>query len=277
MDTAEKEFKGMRIVLVDDMPQNLDVLIGTLKELGCNLFVAKSGEQALELLTREVPDLILMDIKMPGMSGLEVCKKIKADPELQQVPVIFITAVSGVEDTLEAFRIGGADYVTKPFNREEVVARVSNLLRLQKALAEKEALLEKFAGTANLYKTIVEKASELIFELNPERQFIFANSSFKFLGYDPVELVGRSVNMLFPKPPSEDEMERLATKGVGPLTTVGLELTVKVNEDSTISGELKEMRFSFDTYGLWSVPDELVFKDDVKKKFLGTLCIGRQI
>lgn len=123
-----------RILLVDDTPENLDVLSGILEDLDCELLVATSGERALELAARRLPDLILLDVMMPDMNGFEVCTRLKADLATTEIPIIFVTART--DDISQGFRVGGADYITKPINTDEVRARVRYQLERQAMVAE---------------------------------------------------------------------------------------------------------------------------------------------
>ncbi len=123
-----------RILLVDDTPENLDVLSGILEDLDCELLVATSGERALELAGRRLPDLVLLDVMMPDMNGFEVCTRLKADLATTEIPIIFVTARA--DDISQGFRVGGADYITKPINGDEVRARVRHQLERQSMLAE---------------------------------------------------------------------------------------------------------------------------------------------
>ncbi|HTF98400.1 MAG TPA: EAL domain-containing protein [Cellvibrio sp.] len=122
------------ILLVDDTPENLDVLSGTLEDLDCQLIVATSGERALELAARRLPDLILLDVMMPDMNGFDVCTRLKSDLATTEIPIIFVTARA--DDISQGFRVGGADYITKPINGDEVRARVRYQIERQAMLAE---------------------------------------------------------------------------------------------------------------------------------------------
>lgn len=121
-----------RILVVDDNPTNIDVLFSYLSAEGYEVLVAEDGVAALERLSFAKPDLILLDIMMPHMDGFDVCRKLQADPETQDIPVIFITALGSVEDKVAGFKAGGVDYVTKPFQNEEVLARIRNHMELRK-------------------------------------------------------------------------------------------------------------------------------------------------
>ena len=131
------------VLVVDDIEENLKVLSETLVMAGFHPLQAKSGERALQIAAKARPDLILLDIKMPGMDGFETIARLKADPTLSDIPVIFISALNQIEDKVEGFRAGAVDYVSKPFQREEVVARVGTHLRLREAQRTVEREREK--------------------------------------------------------------------------------------------------------------------------------------
>lgn len=134
------------IVVVDDTPENLTVLRQILTEHGYRVRPALSGEIALKTIQAELPDLILLDIVMPDMDGYEVCKKLKSDKATRDIPVIFISALKEVDDKMRAFSHGGVDYISKPFQAEEVLARIHThltLYSLVNRLADKNARLQK--------------------------------------------------------------------------------------------------------------------------------------
>ena len=118
------------ILIVDDTPANLNVLSAILGKRGYRVRPAINGALALKAAQKVAPDLILLDVQMPGMDGYEVCRQLKADPQTRDIPVVFISALDDVLDKVEAFEVGGADYITKPFQIEEVLARVENQLVL---------------------------------------------------------------------------------------------------------------------------------------------------
>ena len=126
------------ILVVDDTPANLRLLTGMLKKLGYKVRSVSDGEFALQTAKHDPPDLILLDVLMPDMNGYEVCERLKADEELAQIPVIFISALNETMDKVKAFDVGGVDYITKPFQLREVQARVATHLELhrQKRLLE---------------------------------------------------------------------------------------------------------------------------------------------
>jgi PleD family two-component response regulator len=134
------------IVIVDDTPENLTVLRQMLAEQNYMVRPALNGEIAIKAVNTSSPDLILLDIRMPGMDGYEVCKQLKSDEKTSGIPVIFISALNELDDKIKAFSLGGVDYITKPFQAEEVLARVKThltLRSLQKSIEDKNAQLQK--------------------------------------------------------------------------------------------------------------------------------------
>jgi DNA-binding response OmpR family regulator/DNA-binding CsgD family transcriptional regulator len=129
---------GKRILIVDDVPDNLAVLFDLLTQRGFRVFAADSGEQALTKLHSIAPDLILLDVLMPGLDGLATCKRVKADPDFADVPLIFLTALGDTVDKVKGFELGAVDYITKPIQSEEVLARVNAHLDLRALRLELE-------------------------------------------------------------------------------------------------------------------------------------------
>lgn len=128
--------QGSSILVVDDNPANLGVLYQFLSRAGYRVLASQDGEAALETAAKERPDLILMDVMLPGEDGFSVCRRLQADPKTEQIPVIFVTALTQVEDKLAGFDAGGVDYITKPFQREEVLARIGAHLTINKQAEE---------------------------------------------------------------------------------------------------------------------------------------------
>jgi phosphoserine phosphatase RsbU/P len=133
------------ILIVDDSTANLRLLAQMLSEHGYRVRAAASGPRALESVDLEPPNLILLDIRMKGMDGFEVCRRLKAQSRAQGIPVIFISALTETEDKLRAFQTGGVDYVTKPFQLEEVLARIETHLALRRLQTRLEEANRKFA------------------------------------------------------------------------------------------------------------------------------------
>ena len=186
----EEEYKS-NILVIDDLPENLRLLVNILREKGYKVRANPNPELALEGIKNSIPDLILLDISMPKMNGYEFCKKLKADEETRDIPVIFISAMNEVLDKVKAFAVGGIDYITKPFQEEEVFARVKTHLKnslLQKRIAtqnkELTKMLQKLQNTqAQLIHT--EKMSSLgkmvagvAHEINNPVNFIYGNINY---------------------------------------------------------------------------------------------------
>ncbi|MGK7954036.1 MAG: response regulator [Crocosphaera sp.] len=142
------------ILVVDDTPDNLRLLSAMLSEQGYKVRKALNGKTALNTIYQVPPDLILLDINMPSINGYEVCKKLKTDVKTKDIPVIFISALDDVLDKVKAFEVGGVDYISKPFQAEEVIARIENQLTIQrqkKQLQQEIKEREKTEQTLRIY------------------------------------------------------------------------------------------------------------------------------
>ncbi len=131
MSTFANNCEDATILIIDDNPTNLGVAVNYLEESGLNILVAQDGESGLKRATYAQPQIILLDVLMPGLDGFEICCRLKADPATQDIPVIFMTALSSMADKLRGFEVGAVDYVTKPIQREELLARVITHVRIQ--------------------------------------------------------------------------------------------------------------------------------------------------
>jgi DNA-binding response OmpR family regulator len=143
------------ILIVDDTPANLNVLSTILTQQGYKVRPANNGEVALVVAQRAAPDLILLDIQMPGLNGFEVCKRLKEIDLTRDIPVIFISALDEVLDKVEAFEVGGVDYITKPFQILEVLARIEHQLRLGRQQ-------EQIAATNVLARDLLASIQQLV-------------------------------------------------------------------------------------------------------------------
>lgn len=124
------------ILIVDDMPNNISVLFETLSRSGYKVLVERDGKSAIEQIKYARPDLVLLDVMMPGMDGFETCRRLKHDPVTQEIPVIFMTALSETIDKVNGFNMGAVDYITKPFQLQEVLSRINTHLTLRKLQRE---------------------------------------------------------------------------------------------------------------------------------------------
>ncbi len=123
--------EGKLILIVDDNPENRKVLGSLLTKNGYEVGSASDGFKALKFIENIMPDLILLDVMMPGMDGFEVCKKLKSNITTKHIPIIFLTAKTNTADIVKGFKLGGVDYVSKPFNSEELLARVNTHIEIK--------------------------------------------------------------------------------------------------------------------------------------------------
>ncbi len=194
------------ILVVDDTPNNLRLLNTFLSEQGYNVRLARDGNFAIKSALEDPPDLILLDIMMPNADGYEVCSQLKAAEITRHIPIIFISAKGEVFDKLKAFSVGGVDYITKPFELEEVVARIENQLkilklsqaltqqnlRLQTEIQERQRIELALKQSEEKYRALVEFSQDLIWSVDLEGRYTFINSAAeKIYGYSPAEMIGR--------------------------------------------------------------------------------------
>lgn len=141
MNTQEKKSSG-DILLVDDVPANLKLLMNILNTEGYKVRPAMNGQQALASAKKNKPDLVMLDVRMPCMDGWEVCRQLKADKNTKDIPVIFISALDTLSDRVKGFKVGGVDYIIKPFQREEVLVRVNTHIELYRMKCNLEQLVD---------------------------------------------------------------------------------------------------------------------------------------
>ena len=159
------------LLLVDDKPDNLDVLIHHLADVGHDLSVSLSCEEALVLAAEQIPSLILLDIMMPGIDGFETCARLKKDPKTRDIPVIFMSALADTDSKVKGFNVGGIDFITKPFQREEVVARIKTHLTIQRQrqlLQEQNQSLEQLNQQLKTQINQTEKAEKALHQVDQQ-------------------------------------------------------------------------------------------------------------
>jgi PAS domain S-box-containing protein len=204
------ERKG-RILIVDDSPENLQLLLNLLTAQGYRVHAARSGDLALHFVRVKLPDLILLDILMPEMDGFQVCQRLKADERTSDIPIIFLSAVDQAADKVRAFAAGGVDYIVKPFQADEVLARIETHLSLrsrQRRLEEQvgrlsRALLELAAIFDNASVGIVFTRDRVIKRCNQRAAEIF--------GYGvPADLIGKPGSVFYPDAESYERIGREA-------------------------------------------------------------------
>jgi len=199
------------ILIIDDTPANLAVVVDYLEDHGFMVSVAQNGIVGIQRTHLVKPDLILLDVMMPEISGVETCRRLKADEATKDIPVIFMTALSDTTDKIAGFEAGGVDYITKPFQTEELLARVKTHLALrtmQIRLAEQNIRLQqevvvrrKVEAELRLQNRAVESCLNAIIIINciePGNPIEYVNPAFKRItGYDVEDVIGHSLDLLF--------------------------------------------------------------------------------
>jgi phosphoserine phosphatase RsbU/P len=184
------------ILVVDDTPANLQVLAGMLKDRGYRVRPVLSGKLALLAARRDPPDLILLDINMPEMNGFEVCERLKADDQLKAIPIIFISALTEQLDKVKAFATGGVDYLTKPFQMEEMHARVETHLKLRRLQIELEDTNSQLAKANDRMSRDLKAAARIQETFLPREASHVPGSDFAWI-YQPCdELGGDGLNII---------------------------------------------------------------------------------
>jgi two-component system sensor histidine kinase/response regulator len=166
------------VLVVDDQLRNLQMLKASLMREGLRVVVASSGEEALEMIERQQPDLMLLDVMMPGMDGFDVCARVKANPATRDIPVIFLTGETQLQSIKKGFEVGGVDYVTKPFNRQEMVARVNTHVELRRAQVRHTASLMEQTRLINIIaQHWLKPLQRLVFLTSQSRNICRANAN----------------------------------------------------------------------------------------------------
>jgi len=190
-----------KILIVDDNPVNIDFLVELLNEYDVRTVL--DGHSALEAVEEEKPDLILLDINMPGLNGFQVCEQLKASKETEPIPIIFLTASDESDSIVHAFKIGGSDYIVKPYNTEEVLVRVQTQLKLKQAL-EMLAMQAKFDSLTGLpnRKQFFQDSKQLMQSAKagiPFHLFMLSIENFDTINGEFGYLVGDEIIKAVPK------------------------------------------------------------------------------
>jgi two-component system cell cycle response regulator len=200
------------ILIVDDAPDNLSVLRKLMVEQGYQTFVANSGERALDIARRVHPDLILLDVIMPGMDGFETCRQLKANPVTQRIPVLFMSARNGQDDVVQGFELGAVDYISKPLRMAEVCARVRTQLQIRYATESQQEQAERL-------RTIVNNMAEGLLIIEPDGRIQFTNPACdQYLGYMAHELAGKSISDLLNPLVAQEYLEYFSRYTASPET-----------------------------------------------------------
>ncbi|QSZ41462.1 diguanylate cyclase [Sulfurimonas aquatica] len=219
--------QNTNILVVDDTVVNLELLEIILSEEGYDVRTATSGEMALKSIQRQKPDLILLDVMMPGIDGYETCEMIKEDPELKQIPIIFLSAKSQAEDKVKAFTLGAVDYLVKPFETIEVIARIKTHLSihfLEKELKQNLEIVDKY---------VIMSSTDI------EGKIIKVSSAFcEMSGYSLEDLLG-SNHAILRSGSSTDKLYK--------------ELWESIKSGQTWKGEIENIKKNGDTYWVDSI------------------------
>ncbi|XWK91813.1 MAG: response regulator (plasmid) [Phormidium sp.] len=168
-----------KLLIVDDNPTNIKVLFDFLKNYGFKVLIAKNGENALTKLEEITPDLILLDVMMPGINGFETCERIKKNPSNRDVPIIFMTALADTENKVKGLSLGAVDYITKPFQQEEVLARINLHLKLRSLTKE---LADKNQQLSQMNELLEHKVEERTLELKKAQSQLIISEKMSSLG-----------------------------------------------------------------------------------------------
>ncbi|MFN2255579.1 MAG: adenylate/guanylate cyclase domain-containing protein [Candidatus Promineifilaceae bacterium] len=259
MPTADRKL----VLIVDDTPTNVGVISGLLKDI-YKTKIATNGEKALAIASAiEKPDLILLDVMMPGMDGYEVCRKLKANPETAEIPVIFLTAKTDAVDEEKGFEVGAVDYIHKPFSAPIVLARVKTQLELQNALSE--AREARYQADELLHALLPRKAAEEIRDFGtviPKRHenvaVLFCDVT-NFTAYcdanEPEDVVSRldALFVIFERITAQHGLEKIKTIGDGFMAVAGLLYEVEDPVGSAVSCGLEMASTLIDADLGWEV------------------------
>jgi len=225
MRHQEKPITG-NILIVDDTPENLRLLVNLLREQKYNVWPAPNGVRALATLQKHRIDLILLDIIMPDMDGYAICERIKTEERTREIPVIFLSALDEVFDKVKAFSLGGVDYITKPFEVEEVLARIRTHLTLRKQQQELQEQQQRFHILADAtFEGILIHDHNEILEVNQTLADMFGYESTALIGQNTFELIepeSRDTLALHLNNSAEDPYEVQAIKQDGTVFPVEL-------------------------------------------------------
>lgn len=274
-----------RILIVDDTPANIQMLMAVLKEKGYQISVATNGRQALDVLARVQPDLILLDVMMPEMDGFETCAQIKTSPEWRNIPIIFLTSKTETADIVRGFELGALDYVGKPFQPHELLARVSTHLTMDRLRRENERLLlnilpasiadrlksgdepiaDAFAEVTVLFADIVgftklsaSMTAQSVVELLNDL-FTRFDMAARDLQIEKIKTIGDAYMAVSGLPdPCADHIERTMrmavrllqiTRELSELRGMPLQLRIGVNTGPVVAGIIGARKFIYDLWG----------------------------
>lgn len=192
---SQKSFHNSSILIVDDTPKNLQLVSTVLKAHVSQVFIAHNGERALQVVNKVPLDLILLDIMMPDLNGYEVCKKIKESSSTKDIPIIFLTAKTESDDIIKGFELGAVDYITKPFNQKELLARVYTHLELRQLMNKQKELLHILCHDLNAPLASIITMLDIVEDYEDFKVLLPDLKKVAKKGYDLIELVRKMRRM----------------------------------------------------------------------------------
>ncbi|MEH2070379.1 MAG: ATP-binding protein [Nostoc sp.] len=263
------KFPKADILVIDDTPENLNLLSAMLTEQGYKVRSVTKGSTGLRGANAVPPDLILLDVNMPEMNGYEVCQNLKANDRTREIPVIFISALGDVLDKIKAFAVGGVDYITKPFQLEEVLARIENHLTIRQLQQQLQAQNQQLQQEIH-DRTKAEEKFAKVFRSSPnpiaiaavsEARFLDVNPSFlRISGYCLEEVIGHTATELdFGKNTVAFAQKIQFLPETGSLYNQEFEFSTK-------SGEVKIILISIELIDLGGVPCALLIANDITER-----------
>ncbi|MBF0621611.1 MAG: response regulator [Magnetococcales bacterium] len=254
--SVEASSQPARILIVDDQKTNIDILKDILSDYDRR--IALNGEQVLKVVESDnPPDLVLLDIMMPGMDGYEVCRRMKSDPATRDIPVIFVTAKTRVEDEIRGFELGAVDYITKPVSEPIVQARVSNHLSLLNIRRALESRNRDLLDRERYIRSLIDQSMDIIISMDAKFKIVEFNAAAqKAFGRKAEDVYGQSPASLFIDPNKADQID------------------VLVESRGSFSGEVACRAADGKAFPvLWTMG---VLKDDNDVRS-GVICLGRDI
>jgi len=236
-----------KVLAVDDDPQNLFLLKQILKSQPYQLLEASSGKEALEKVNKELPDLILLDIMMPDMNGLEVCKLLKENPLTRHLPIMFITALRDIQEMVKGFDAGAIDYITKPFNKQELTVRVKTHLELKRSsdiISEQNIQLKQEIDqrrqTEEKFKALSQAAFEAVLFIKNNRIIEVNDATLQVFLHDTGHIIDKPVTLLVPVEGIKPLKKILQSDSYGPW-----EMEFIRQDESHFYGQVKHQRFIY--------------------------------
>lgn len=250
-----------KVLIVDDVISNVLLLKVLLTNEKFKIVTASNGQQALEQVVKEKPDLVLLDVMMPDISGFEVAMQMKASPDMTEIPIIFLTALNSTSDIVKGFQVGGNDFISKPFNREELIIRVTHQISLVAAkriiVAQTEELRRTIMGRDKLYSVIAHDLRSPMGSIKMVLNMLILNFPSETIGGEMYELLTKANQTTEDVFSLLDNLLKWTKSQIGKLNVVYqdidmVEVVEEVSEIFTMVGSLKKIKITLD------VPSERV-------------------